>query len=207
MVMKEESTHQPLLVQVAQKLTQAQQELDELAVQLALGKAEARDAFEHMKKDFRTRISEFRQTPAAETWHRVSDSLRVVLDDLEVRLAVGAANTQELFEEQREKLEEALMRLEQLLEEKFEASVDRENLKHEIEKFRLKLEILKLRFALARFVVKDSFRHGMRDVRDKISSLKSRVQHTFSSGKGRFEDFNDEIKEIYKHLRKAVKSL
>ncbi len=58
-----ETTNQkPILVKIADQLLKDQQELDSLAVQLSLGKAEAKDKFEEVKKQIRKSIQEFKIT-------------------------------------------------------------------------------------------------------------------------------------------------
>src|SRR5689334_24714203 len=59
---KETTSGKTLLEEVGEKLQLARQELDELAVQLALGKAEVKDKFEEMKKSFLKRLNELNET-------------------------------------------------------------------------------------------------------------------------------------------------
>jgi len=57
---KKEDKDKPVLQRIADQLLVAQQEIDDLALQLALGKAEAREKFQEVKKEFRHHVAEFK---------------------------------------------------------------------------------------------------------------------------------------------------
>ena len=78
---------------------------------------------------------------------------------------------------------------------------------HEFEKFKLKLEILRLRFGLKKFEIKDDYHTKMSSARTEINNLTSGAREHLTKGKEKYDDFKDEVSLAYKHLRKAVESL
>ncbi|MFD2962332.1 MULTISPECIES: hypothetical protein [Olivibacter] len=56
----------PILVKIANQLLKDQQDLDSLAVQLSLGKAEAKDKFREVKSEFKEKLQDLKNTISAE---------------------------------------------------------------------------------------------------------------------------------------------
>jgi hypothetical protein len=136
----------------------------------------------------------------------MANRLKTRVEDLELQLALGKSETKEIFEAQRKKILEALVRLENDLKQSLPASINLEELYHEIEKFKLKLEIIRLKFILKKFMVKDSFREKMKDARRNVSRLTDQASSKWKAGSEKLTDFKDEIQLAYKHLRKAIES-
>lgn len=193
-----------LLIKMAEKLTAAQQELDELAVQLALGKAEARDKFEEVKKEFRLRVAEVKKAAGA---REISEQLRAKIADLEGLLGAGSAEDKEAFEARRKKILEALKRVEDDLKDILSDLVDVNDFTHEAEKFKLKLEILRLKFVVGKFKVKDAFRTGMNDAKKEVSRIVTGAEAKVKKAKNTVTDFREEIQSAYKHMKKAIKNI
>jgi flagellar hook-basal body complex protein FliE len=201
------TTEKSILLTIANKLTQAQQELDELAVQLALGKAEATDKFEEIKKEFNSRLADLKQKMETTTSSEFTDELKAKLADLEKELKAGRAITSDLFEKQKSKIILAMADLEYTLKEKFANSNLLSDAVHEFEKFKLKMEILRLRFTLKKFEIKDGFRNGMNDASREIKKIWAGAKNKFVLAKETYQDFQDEIEESYQHIRKAIKKI
>lgn len=199
-------TDATLLVKIADKLLEAQREIDELVLQLALGKAEARDKFEETKQEFRTRVAEFRVTNVGTEVSATSKKLKGLLEELEVQLALGKADTREMFEEQKEKIEGIVEKVRAEFKKLKLEVLDKEHLEHEFEKFKLKLEVLRLRFQLKKFEVRDSFKESMHEAKKKIEQTASRLKEKVGP-EPTFNTFQKEVKGIYKHLRKVVESI
>jgi HAMP domain-containing protein len=203
---KQSTPNQPLLARLADKLLEAQQELDELALQFTLGKAEAKDKFEELKITFARQLQVVKAALNQAEVQTMANRLKTRVEDLELQLALGKSETKEIFEAQRKKILEALVRLENDLKQSLPASINLEELYHEIEKFKLKLEIIRLKFILKKFMVKDSFREKMKDARRNVSRLTDQASSKWKAGSEKLTDFKDEIQLAYKHLRKAIES-
>ena len=196
-----------VLIRIADKLVQAQQELDELVVQFSLGKVEAKDKFEEIKGDFRDRIHDIKNLISRQRVDGVRNELTKRLDELEEMLKSGVALSAEAFEKQREKIDQAIGQLKQNIGRYRPTTPYLDSFSHDLEKFKLKLEILHLVFTLKRLEVKDSFKENMREI-------KKRIDHTVSSLKGRINTkkntlsaLRKEAREMYSDLKKAIESI
>jgi hypothetical protein len=199
------ATQEGLLNQVGEKLVRVQQELDELALQLSLGKAEARDKFEELKVEFRDKVAALKLQ-----LHQSEETIRPevlrTLEGFELQLALGKAETKDRFHEQKIKILHSLNTLEQAWTEWIK-TLDSNFFTHEAEKFKLKLEILRLRFDLKAFEMKDAYRGTMPALRRELERIHHRLQQRMKSGSARYDDFADELSLAYKHLKKAVTDL
>lgn len=196
----------PMLTKVAGQLLKTQQELDELAVQFALGKAEAKDKFEEVKKEFRTQVGILKQSLGAYLLKELVNSTRSKFEALEVQLALGKAESAEVFEAQSKRILRSVRALEKEIRDTL-PSPEVTTFRHEMEKFKLKIEILRLKYFLKKFEMKDSFKEKMVEARKTIDHLKLAAKGKLSSGKERWGDAKDEVQLAYKHLRQALKSL
>lgn len=201
-----ERTDTTLLVKIADKLLEAQREIDELVLQFALGKAEAHEKFEETKKEFSGRVSEFRKANLGTQLASTSQKLKGLLEELEVQLSLGKADSKEIFEEQRKKIEAVIDKVRKEVKQFKDEALDKEHLEHAIETFKLKLEVLRLRFELKRFEIRDSFKEGMQETKKKIEQTASRVKDKFSPDTG-LKSFRKEVNGIYKQLRKTIESI
>jgi hypothetical protein len=195
----------PLLQKLGEGILKAQQEIDELALQLSLGKSEAKDKFEELKKEFTQNVNEVKNFIKSKVDKSLPASLQLRLDELELRLKVGKAETQETFEVQRSALVEATIALENEIREALEKIQVPNHFQHEVEKFLLKLEILRLKFGVKRFEIRDAFRARMSRAEKSIQRFIEKAGKLGS--KRSSSDFKKEIAEAYKHLKSAVKNL
>lgn len=199
-------TEKPVLKKIAERLLAAQQEVDELAVQFALGKAEAKDKFEEVKKELRANVSDLKRTFMTQTLNNVIVSLKAKFEELEVQLALGKADTADVFEAQSKRILQAVKSLEREIKSKLPDHREANVFSQEVEKFKLKIEILRLKFMLKQFEVQDAFRDKMKDARKAIDNFKHAVAAktdtvTLS------HDVNEEVQRVYKLLRQALASL
>lgn len=201
-----ETTDRTILVKIADKLMEAQREIDELVLQLALGQAEARDKFEEAKKDFSTRVAEFKATSLGAHAAYASKELKMLLEELEVQLALGKADSKEKFEEQKKKIEAVVAKVRAEFKRLKSEVLDKEQFEHEFEKFKLKLEVLRLRFELKKFEVRDAFKEGMQEAKKKIEQTASNLKEALST-ETKLKSFRKEVKDMYKHLRKVIQSI
>ncbi|GHN02676.1 hypothetical protein WSM22_41650 [Cytophagales bacterium WSM2-2] len=200
-------TDESVLLKIAKKLNEAQQELDELALQLSLGKAEASDKFEEIKKEFAARLTALKQLIKQSTKGEAWSDLTTRLSGVESELVARESKTQASFEIQKEKIIAALLALEKGLKSKFVNNDALHEVVNELEKFKLKLEILRLRFTVKKFEIKDGFRSGMDEARDGIRNILTTAKDKWDKTKDTYNDYRDEIIESYDHLRKAIKKI
>lgn len=181
-------------------LMNAHREIQELALLFSLGKAEAMDKFEEIRNEFRGSIQKIRRSLNEATDQAVTGSVLLKLDALELTLS-GKVDSVTVFEKQKEKLLAALLAFEN---EALSAIRNHDlwrSFLHETEKFKLKMEIVRLRLVLKKFELKEGYESLMKDVRDKLERLTFRRRRTAT------DNFKAEMSEAYGHIRKAIAGL
>lgn len=204
---KKEDTEKPVLQRIADQLLVAQQEIDDLALQLALGKAEAREKFQEVKKEFRHHVAEFKVLVKDMPGSLITPEVRQKIDELEVQLALGKAETKEEFETQKQKLTKTLEYIEHELREWFNETERNTHLGHEFQKFKLKMEILRLKLTLKKFELRDGFKDKMSTARREIEKMGINAKSAMATGKKKYTHFTGEVSTAYSHLKKAIKEL
>lgn len=196
-----------LLVKIADQLLVAQKEIDEFVLQVSLGKAEAREEFEKIKNEFRIKLREFRQLLDDFPHKVITPEVKQKIEELELQLALGKAETKDEFEKQKGNLTKAILSIENTIKVWMKDAEHSSTFDHEIEKFKLKLEILRLKFNLKKFEVKDDFREQMATTKREIEKIAELAKSKLKEGKMKYKDFTAEISNGYDQLKKAVKRL
>ncbi len=124
-----------------------QQELDELKVQLALGKAEAVTYLEETKSEFSEFVDEMRRdlAPFGSTANKATGRLKAKLDHLKIQLELGRMESYEAYCEQRRKINESIDEIEKVFnalanEGKESVAALRTSFANRASRFRVKLE-------------------------------------------------------------------
>ncbi len=193
------STLQPM----EEKVILARQALDELALQLSLGKAEARDKFEEVKKEFSAKLIELRSMLQAEAQQKAIVDLLSKIVELETALLTGKVDSPRAFNVQRRTLVAITEKVEAAIGNKLSRVPALSEFIHEIEILRLKLEILRLKFTVKKFKIKNSFHKGMDKAVDIVRAAESKVKKTA----GRYREFREDVKQVYHQMQKAIRNL
>jgi hypothetical protein len=201
---KKRSVTKPVLVKIAKALVKTQKEIDDLAVQFSLGKAEASDKFEEIKDNAKQRFQDLKNSLILTVGEDRVHVLRKRLDDLDEQFAHGKAETLEFFEEQREKITKALHDMESEVESNAFYIKMRTAFATEIEHLKLKLAVLKKQFESKSVDAGLLFKEKMGDARHEIDALMAKAEDKWDDVKEKYEDFSHEIKESSKHLKKAI---
>jgi hypothetical protein len=193
-----ENTH--LMDKVADALRKAAVEIEEFQVKSALGKAEAQDKYEEVKKKFNRFIHDSKSK--MKTGKEKLDDLHTKLDELRVQLALGKAESRDAFVEQKRKLLSLLHQVEVKIKtnEKFRKLYA--ILLIEIEIFKVQLEILEEKFDEGKDGAKAAFEKGKREFNDFIETLKTKDTKEEET---RWEHFQGEISEAFDHFKQAFK--
>ncbi len=176
------STEKPILLNLAEKLVEAQRELDELVLQLALGKAEVRDKYEEIKNEFRYRVVNFKNTLLSRQAQGVYKDIIARLDQLEDRLKSGNAESRERFVEEKKFILKTLRAIETEIKILLPDNLDIQYVKQEMEDFKLKLEILHLKLLLKRFTIKEELKSNTAEVRRRVSIVIDKARKKVLSG-------------------------
>ena len=186
-------------------LKKAAVELEKFRVQAALGKAEAHDVYESAKKKLNRQAQEehFLLVNSKSAVKSKTDELKAALELLQVHLALGKAETKEVFELQRKKLSRAIKEIERLMGESKLGAEQLVALKMEVQKFKIKLEIIKLRFELNKIVAIDEFETRKKEFTKKLVEIKTSLILKEKKVETKWEHFEDELADAYSHLKKA----
>jgi hypothetical protein len=186
-------------------LKKAVVEIEEFRVQAALGKAEARDVFEASKKKLNKYVQEahIRLESAKSTTRKKTDDLRAILETLQVQLALGIADGKEEFEKQRKKIARTLKELETLLEESKITDEYYTVLRMEAKKFKIKLDIVKLRYELNKLNAKEEFEDRKKEFSKKLAAMKKTLLEKEKSAEITWEHFSEDVADAYSHLKKT----
>ena len=184
---------------VIEALRKSAIELEEFQVKAALGKLEAQDKYEDVKKKFNLIIheSEFKIKGIKEK----IEELHAKFDELRVQLALGKAETKEIFKKQKKQLLSILHDIEvkiktnEILSRMYAVTLI------EIEQFKIQLEILEQKFKKDKSEAKDSFEKGKLDFNSFIDRFKGKYAKKQEETK--MEHFQNEITEAFDHFKKA----
>lgn len=198
---------------IAEKVTNgiktAQKEIEDLALQFSLGKAEAGEKFEEIKKEFLNRINEWKNVFAniPEINTESKNKLIAKFEELQLQLALGKAESKVFYAEQRNKVLLAIHEIEAEIRTNPGLNGYMDEFKSELEKFKLKMDVLRLKFELKSFQVKDEFKNEVTHARIQIDKIFENIKTKKDDAKRKYADFGDEIELAYKHIKKAVDKL
>lgn len=184
-------------------LKQAAVELEEFRLQLALGKAESSDKYEELKKQFKETMHE---TKLKLNDDKVTNEFKKIFDELHLQLTLGKAETKEVFNTQKEKLFKTIQELENFLNKKEIGSEFYLKLNSEIEKFKIKMEILRLQFELGKREVKDNLDEKKADFEKEIDRMKVKFLEKESIIEKNWDQFRNELRNVYSSLKKKFTS-
>lgn len=184
---------------VIEALRKSATELEEFQVQAALGKAEAQDKYEEVKRKFNQFIHE--------NEYRIKDvkqkieELHTKFDQLRVQLALGKAETKDVFKRQKKQILtiihdiETKIKTHETLNRMYALTLI------EMEQFKLQLEILEQKFDKEKPEAKASFEQGKKDFNTFIDKFRSK--YTKKKEETKMEHFQNEITAAYDHFKKA----
>ena len=195
-----ENSH--LMDKVAKALRKAAVEIEEFQVQSALGKAEAQDKYEEVKKKFNHFIHESKSK--IQTGKDKLEDLQAKLEELRVQLALGKAESQDAFKQQKRKLLSLLHQIEVKIKTNEKLRKMYAILLIEIEIFKVQLEILEEKFDEGRESAKSAFEKGKSEFNDFINNLKSKEPEKEAT---RWEHFQGEISEAFDHFKRAFQKV
>lgn len=183
---------------VVETLRKAAIEIEELQVQAALGKAEAQDKYDEVKKKFNEVLQN-----AKSKIHAGKDKVEEIdtkFDELRVQLELGKAEGLDSFRVEKRKLLSKLHEIEVKI--KTDKRINRlyAFVLLEIEKFKVNLEILEQKFEQGKVDAKISFEKGKQEFNAFIDRIKTKYSKKEET---KWEHFQDEISEGFRHFKQA----
>ena len=182
-------------------LRKAATELEEFQVQLALGKAEAKELYENSAKTFRQTVQSFKLK--LQNIKNSSGTINAKIEELELQLSLGIADSKDAFKKQKQKLLSLLHEIETAMKNMDLETSLRIDISNEMEKFKIKLEILELKYKLTKMELKANAKQKMKEYEQKIDEAKAKISEKLSDSEKNWEHFSKEINEAFTHLKKA----
>lgn len=177
-------------------------ELEEFQVQAALGKAEAKDKYEEVKKKFRLfkHESEFKIHGIKE---KIEDA-NTRFDELRVQFSLGKTEAKDEFQERKKELLNLLHEIEVKIKTNETLNKMYAIALIDIEQFKVQLEILEERFLKGK--TKEQSQSTFQKASDEFNSFVQKMKDKYGKKEvkvSRMEHFQNEISEAFDHFKNA----
>lgn len=184
---------------VIEALKKSAVEMEKFQVKVALGKAEAKEGYEEIKKKLNLFIHESKYK--IDVGKQKVDEINTKLDEFRVQLTLGKAESVEAFNQQKKQL---LLTIHEL-EVKIKTN---ERLKRmyaivliEIEAFKIQLKILEIKLDQGMDKTEFSIEKGKKNFNQFINTLKEKYGKKKET---KWEHFQADISEAFNHFRQAA---
>lgn len=188
------------------RLTQLKVLLDELQLQLTLGKLEAREAFERESKNFRQFIRDYREQYKKEhqeiATHR--SNLSEKLEALEKLLDRELATTKKKFDQDKKEILHAIHELESVIEDTY-GEVGK-LIQDRLDGFKGRLDAYRVQLALGEYEIAEELESKKTALRNTLNDIAEKLKKEESAGE-KIDHFADEVGKSVDHLRKAFSDL
>lgn len=175
-------------------------ELEKFQLQASLGKMEALDKYDELKKTYAHYSNEIKIK--AEEGREKLQELQAKFQDLQVRFDLGKAETIETFEEQKHRILLAIHELQVTIKSNPTFIKTYAKLLDLLEKLKLKLEILSTKLDPLKEKAKEVFEDRKKDLEEVIDSFRKKINDQ-TDIEHKMEVFQDELAQAYKHFKKA----
>lgn len=200
-------TMQDELIEVGkEKLTQMKVFLEELEVQMALGKSEAKEAFERERKNFMQFITDQKEQfkkSGKEAESRRKDLFRK-FEALEMELDKEPATSQKKFDMMRKDTLHAIYELELAIKEAYgEVGL---KMQAKLDAFKARLDAYRIKLALGEYEDLAEMESKKEDLRVAVDAILDKLRKEESASE-KIDHFADEINASVEHLKKAFSEL
>jgi len=189
-----------------ERLTQMKVLLDELQIQMALGKAEAKDVFDRERKNFLQFVSEeknvLRRSGEAAGTHR--QVLMDKFDALDLRLAKTPAENKRAYDVQKRETLHAIYTLELAMKEAY-GDVGMA-LQAKLDVFRGKLDNYRIKLALGEFEAEAELEPLKPELVAAVADIRERLKKEAGASE-KIDSFTNEISTSFEHMKKAFSNL
>ncbi len=199
-------------------LEEIKNDLDELEVQLNLGKKELQEAFEAKKKKFTSLIKQVQlnldeyEKTGSEKVKELKDKAADLIDTLESNFDVSYTD----YSDKPHSLKRVVEDFEKVVKDyyievegksKEATSKAKTEIKLGIEKFKHELEIQQAQLKQLKEKSSDEWESWKKTKQEEIGKLKEKINSAVDSSKEKAGKFNEELTEAYRHLKTAFKNL
>lgn len=183
---------------VVSALRKAAVDLEEFQVQAALGKAEAKETYEEVKKKFNLFMhdSEFKIQGIKE---KIED-VNTKFDELRVQMSLGKADAKDIFKERKKELLQLLHEIEVKIKANKTLNKMYTIALIDIEQFKIQLEILERKFSKDKKEDEGAFKKANKEFNTFVQKVKDKYGKKKET---RMEHFQSEIAEAFEHFKNA----
>jgi len=189
-----------------EKMDQVKAFLEELEVQIALGKAEAKDAFEREKQNFMEFVEGQRNRIKQEEGLRAErlEALESNIETFAALLVEPEPQTIEAYDAAKEALLHNVYQVEAALKDAYsEAGA---GLRPYLDNFRNALDAYRIQLALSSFEIRDEVKPKKEELNLALAELMGRFQAD-EKNEDKLRQFAAEMETAFDHMKKAVKEL
>lgn len=199
-------SQKPIRVRIAEKLIKDQQELDHLAVQVSLGKAEMNDEFKKAKADLKKNIHEVK----IELAHELKETevfIKNNLEKIEEHLDEDVTYSKEAFETQKKNIVNAINDAKKSIKNSPQTKRTNQLFNAISQKSKLQLELLEKNISGKKVELTQEYKNSMEAATEKFKEFASKLDEEKEQATEKLDNFKKEVSQSYKHLKKAFKSL
>ena len=164
-----------------------------------------RDRFQEVRKEFKAQVNEWISS-IKESKEQSTEKIKSLLEELQIQLALGKAEAKEVYEEQRKKMERLITEVETELKNQPQLKYLLPEIKLELIKIKLKLQILGIEFKLKQNDLSKMIHQELNKLRTNFDYLFKNDSKDSFHIKEKVDHFNNEIEKAFDHLKKAIKS-
>ncbi|HKK88843.1 MAG TPA: hypothetical protein VJ917_08330 [Saprospiraceae bacterium] len=185
--------------------------LEHFNVQLHLGAKEAADAFEEQKKHLKDWIhTAEKQVEKSKVFsEEKTQELKTKLEELRVQAALGRAESRDALVEQQKKISHSMQHLKKDVESTLNKTKEKESelenkLKENVEDFKTKFDLMRLRSHLAQMDAEDAWDKKKKDLSVKLQQMTHKLEKGKEAGAEKWKGFSSEMGEAWNHFVKAI---
>lgn len=185
-------------------------ELDDLEVQISLGEEEIVAAYEKQKAAFTEFVNESKAKISDLASNEHVQKLRGKFEALQVQLALGKAESLEAYEEQKNRLGEAIQETKEEYETYMSSLGDKKeelsgNLSGKLEQFKTKMDLFHLQFALGTAEAKDELKEKQQELAATLATIRTKIEEKKEAAEETWEEFTEEVSEAFDEFKGVMK--
>lgn len=205
--MKENSENKkPILVRIAEQLVKDQEELDALAVQVSLGKLEAKDKIAEVKKELNSKVYELKLAFKKDA--KVSEEkAKLILDKFDKLDHELASDAQDFFKTTKSAVLDVIADIDHDLKNNESAKETQLLFESYINKAKTQFELLEKHVEGKTQELESAYAEEKEKAKAKANETLEKLKDQKDEAEVRFELFKEEMDLVYKHFKKAVDTL
>lgn len=190
-------------------MTEWKARLEDMQVQFNLGKMDAADAFEKQKDNLRNLVTMLKENmdKSTDIAEENANKLKAKLEELQVQLNLGKADSMEAFELQRKKIELALHEVYVSSKSTFNHQFNfmLQLFDNNAQAFKTGLEVVQLQFSLMKMDVKDDADKMRKEMNHKMQEFYSYAEKAQQISKDNIEQLNKQLRDGFEKMNSWMK--